>query len=231
MGDLAWIAAHALLRSALAVRAFPWLDVRVPAPPAWAVALFVSALLLCVSGRSRRAWPLTAVGGAGLLFGAPPAADGRLHVTLVDVGQGDAILLQSPRGRAWMIDAGGAFDGGFDVGEAVVSPYLWSRGVRSLDRVLVTHAHPDHAGGVPALLAGFAVGEVWEGPAPRRDKATRCSTRRCARRASRAGPSGPAPARNGTGCRSRCWDRARRGARRGSRETTTRWCCRCATAR
>jgi competence protein ComEC len=170
MGDVAWMAAHALLRTALAVRAFPWLDLRAPAPPAWAVALYVAAMLLCVAGRARRAWPLAALGALGLVFGGVRPADGRLHLTLVDVGQGDAILLRSPQGRAWMIDAGGALDGGFDVGEAVVAPYLWSRGVRSLDRVLVTHAHPDHSGGVPALLAAFPVGEVWEGPAPRRDK-------------------------------------------------------------
>ncbi|MET0556672.1 MAG: DNA internalization-related competence protein ComEC/Rec2 [Vicinamibacteria bacterium] len=192
MGDAAWIAAHALLRSALAVRALPWLDLRVPAPPAWSVVLFVCALLLCIAGRTRRAWPLAAVGAAGLVFGASPAADGRLRVTLVDVGQGDAILLQSPRGRAWMIDAGGAFEGGFDVGEAVVSPYLWSQGIRSLDRILVTHAHPDHAGGVPALLAAFGVGEVWEGPAPRRDRGyalldEALRKRRVARRAVRIG--------------------------------------------
>jgi competence protein ComEC len=170
MGDAAWIAAHALLRSALAVRAVPSLDVRVAAPPEWAIALYVASLLLCVAGRGRRAWLGMAVGAAGIVFGASPRPDGRLHVTLVDVGQGDAILLQSPRGRAWMVDAGGAFDGGFDVGEAVVAPYLWSRGFHSLDRVVVTHAHPDHSGGVPALLGAFAVGEVWEGPAPRRDK-------------------------------------------------------------
>lgn len=170
MGDVAWMAAHALLRSALAIRAFPWLDVRAPAPPAWAVALYVASLLLCVAGRARRAWPFAAAGALGLVAGAVPRADGRLHVTLVDVGQGDAVLLTSPRGRTWMIDAGGALDGGFDVGEAVVAPYLWSRGVHAIDRVLVTHAHPDHSGGIPALLAGFAVGEVWEGPAPMRDR-------------------------------------------------------------
>jgi competence protein ComEC len=170
MGDVAWMAAHALLRSALAVRAFPWLDLRAPSPPAWAVALYVASLLLCVAGRARRAWLLLALGALGLVFGAAPPADGRLHVTLVDVGQGDAILLTSPHGRTWMVDAGGALDGGFDVGEAVVAPYLWSRGVHALDRVLVTHAHPDHSGGVPALLAGFTVGEVWEGPAPAKDR-------------------------------------------------------------
>jgi competence protein ComEC len=52
----------------------------------------------------------------------------------------------------------------------VVAPYLWSRGIRALDRVLVSLALPDHSGVVPALLAGFAVGEVWEGPAPTKDK-------------------------------------------------------------
>lgn len=102
-----------------------------------------------------------------------PEADGRLHVTLIDVGQGDAILLRSPRGRAFVVDAGGTFDNRFDVGEAIVAPYLWSHGLRRLDRLLVTHAHPDHAGGVPALLAGFEIGEVWEGPAPRGDRGYR----------------------------------------------------------
>lgn len=170
VGDVAWLAAHALLRSALAVRALPWLDLRVPSPPGWAVALYVAALLLCVAGRRPRALVAAAVGGVALVAAAAPRADGRLRVTLVDVGQGDAILLESPHGRTSVVDAGGAFDSGFDVGEAVVAPYLWSRGIRRLDRVVVTHAHPDHAGGVPALVRGFAVGEVWEGPAPRKDK-------------------------------------------------------------
>jgi competence protein ComEC len=172
-GDIAWIAAHALLRSALAVRLLPALDVRVPSPPPWSVAVFAIGVVLLMARRGRRGAVLCGVGAIGLMAGAGPGADGRLHVTLIDVGQGDAILLESPRGRFMLVDAGGSYDGGFDVGEAVVAPYLWSRGVRRLDRLVVTHAHPDHAGGVPAILTGFGVGEVWEGPAPRRDRGYR----------------------------------------------------------
>jgi competence protein ComEC len=58
-----------------------------------------------------------------------------------------------------------------DVGEAVVAPYLWASGTSSIDRLLVTHAHPDHAGGAPFLLRHFGVSEAWEGPAPRADAA------------------------------------------------------------
>jgi competence protein ComEC len=66
------------------------------------------------------------------------------------------------------VDAGPAF-GARDAGETVVAPYLWTLGVRRLDAVLLTHAHPDHAGGIPFLLRAFDVGLLAEGVAPRRD--------------------------------------------------------------
>jgi competence protein ComEC len=172
-GDAAWLAAHALLRSADPVRWVDWLDVRAPTPAAWAVVLHLGGLgTLLTAGRRRLSAIAVGLGVLALLFGRrPPAADDRLHVTVLDVGQGDAIVVRTPRGRVWMVDAGGSADGRFDVGEAVVGPYLWSLGVRRLEGVVVTHAHPDHAGGVPFLLRAFRVGQAWEGVTPRADRA------------------------------------------------------------
>jgi len=52
---------------------------------------------------------------------------------------------------------------GIDVGEDVVSPYLWSRGLKRIDVVALTHAHEDHLGGLPAIFENFRVGELWVG--------------------------------------------------------------------
>src|SRR4029453_5290686 len=84
---------------------------------------------------------------------------------------GDASVVRSPSGHTWMVDTGGSFDTRFDVGEAVLGPYLWRDGAPVLRGLVLSHAHPDHVGGVPFLLRAFDVREVWEGIAPRHDRA------------------------------------------------------------
>ena len=91
-----------------------------------------------------------------------------LELTTIDVGQGDSLLLASPDGKTMLIDAGGPTGsasmtevGNFDVGEEVVSPYLWSRGLRRLDVLVLTHAHSDHIGGMAAVLRNFRPAELW----------------------------------------------------------------------
>ena len=169
LGDLAWMAAHALLRSADPVRWMPALDVHVSPMPWWAIGLHAcGTIALARHGRRRAAAPL-ALALLGLVAGDGAPADGRLHVAVLDVGQGDGIVVRGPSGRVWVIDAGAASETGLDKGEAVVGPYLRATAVRRIDRLVVTHAHPDHAGGIPFLLRSFAVGEALEGPAPVRD--------------------------------------------------------------
>jgi competence protein ComEC len=84
-------------------------------------------------------------------------------VTVLDVGQGDAILIQSPGGRTVLMDGGGelgAQRAGWDIGLMRVVPALRRAGVRRLDIVLLSHPHEDHVGGLPAVVENFPVGIV-----------------------------------------------------------------------
>jgi competence protein ComEC len=84
-----------------------------------------------------------------------------LVVTFLDVGQGDAAVIQGPGGRTVLIDAGGTYDGSFDPGARVVEPFLRARGVTRLDLLVLSHPHPDHMGGMHRLLGRFPVGALW----------------------------------------------------------------------
>jgi competence protein ComEC len=95
--------------------------------------------------------------------------DGRLHVTFIDVGQGDAAFVRFPHGSTLLVDSGGlASASTFDIGDRVVAPVLRAAGVRRLDYVLLTHGDPDHIGGASSIIGEFRPREVWEGiPVPR----------------------------------------------------------------
>src|SRR5262249_20965723 len=81
-----------------------------------------------------------------------PAA-GVLRIHFLDVGQGDAILLEYPNGTYDLVDAGGFWNReALDTGEAVLIPYLSHLGVRQLNRVFLTHAHADHMNGMFTLF-------------------------------------------------------------------------------
>jgi competence protein ComEC len=156
-------------------------DMRIPTPMPWQTAMFYAligaAMLLVRSARAgvrRGVW--AALAAAALVAWAPRPVDhprDALLMEAIDVGQGDSLLLITPEGRTLLVDGGG-FGGGprqapqnFDIGEEVVSAALWSRGIRHLDVVALTHAHSDHLGGLPAVLRNFHPGELWVGNNPR----------------------------------------------------------------
>lgn len=84
----------------------------------------------------------------------------QVRITMLDVGQGDATLLELPSGETLLIDAGARYDR-YDVGAAVVGPLLWDRGITRLDHVIATHPQLDHVGGLPWVLRHFPVGHYW----------------------------------------------------------------------
>ena len=152
-------------------------DTRLPAPHAFAALIFLSVLTMAILLVRRRGWAawagtaaLTAASLWIVLSPAHPAfRPGVLEVTAIDVGQGDSILVVSPDGKALLIDGGGSAalaNSDFDIGDDVVSPYLWSRGISHLDAVALTHAHMDHLGGLAAVITNFHPRELWIGLDP-----------------------------------------------------------------
>lgn len=86
----------------------------------------------------------------------------RTIVSFPDVGQGDCALIELPGGHTILIDGGGTRDNHFDIGRRVLAPYLWNKGIRRLDLVVLSHPHPDHMNGLIAILKKFEVAAVWE---------------------------------------------------------------------
>ena len=82
-----------------------------------------------------------------------------LEITVLDVGQGDAIFVQFPDGKNLLID-GGNKTFNFDPGQRIIEPFLKKKGVKKIDAILVTHPHNDHIGGIPYILEKFDVGAV-----------------------------------------------------------------------
>lgn len=86
-----------------------------------------------------------------------------LQVHFIDVGQGDAALVVTPHGHAFMVDAGGTRAGSYDIGKMVDVPYLLHYGVRSLDYIFLTHVHDDHAAGVKGIISKMPVKNIMIG--------------------------------------------------------------------
>ena len=147
-------------------------DLRVAMPSTITIVVAIAALALAmVAARRSRTLALASLGllaGIASWIAFVPAhahiRAGVMEMTAIDVGQGDSILLVTPDGRSLLVDAGGLpqwIHSDFDIGEQVVSSYLWNRGFDHLDAVVITHPHADHLGGMPAVIANFHPRELW----------------------------------------------------------------------
>ena len=155
------IAAGSLAAVELAAAWLPTLAPRPVPGSGWlAAASLVALAALCVRATALRV--LLCLAANGLLALAQPAvlAAPLPRLVALDVGQGDALLVQGRLG-AVLVDAGLATPDGVDLGSRVVVPALAALGVRRLDLLVVTHADLDHRGGVPAVLARVPVGVLW----------------------------------------------------------------------
>jgi competence protein ComEC len=138
----------------------------VAAPSALTMLLFYGCLLLLWQRVGRPAFRLAA--GAGVLlvllwwaWSPRMFLDGdHFRVTFLDVGQGDSAVVELPDGQVVLIDGGAAYER-FDMGRAVVAPFLWNRGIHAIDQVIGTHPQLDHVGGLAWVVRHFIVKRYW----------------------------------------------------------------------
>jgi len=191
IGWVAHLGAAGLVRSADFVRFAPMLTYRLAPPSGLAVAAYYIAVAawwtlwrqrVTTSGsgesrvaRNARRTAAVAAAVAAIWILVDPRTlaagrgDGLLHVTAIDVGQGDAIFVRFPHGSTLLVDAGGlSTSSAFDIGDRVVAPVIRDAGGRRISYVALTHGDPDHIGGAASILREFRPREVWEGiPVPR----------------------------------------------------------------
>jgi competence protein ComEC len=133
LGPLAWIA---LVTGTLAALS--------PLPRSGRVAGVVLALAACLSRPA-------------------PVAAGAARITVLDVGQGLATVVET-RHHTLVYDAGPSFRTGSDTGQLVVVPYLKARAIRTLDRLVVSHDDDDHKGGAGSVAAALPIERLTLGP-------------------------------------------------------------------
>ncbi len=125
-------------------------------PPSAALLLALGGVALLFAPRGLPLRPLGALCLIPLLIvpAAPPR--GGFELTVLDVGQGLAVVVRTAH-HTLLYDAGPAFEDGFDAGASVVAPFLLQAGVRELDLLFLSHGDNDHSGGVNAVRSRIGV--------------------------------------------------------------------------
>jgi len=148
----------------------PFASLMLPTPPGWLLVTYYAAVLYIFKGRERlrgkKAFRQAVKASAALsllLLLAGTVLPKPLTITFLDVGQGDGAFIRTARGTKVLVDGGGREAGSksaFDIGEAVMVPYILDQGTRSIDLVIASHGHLDHTEGLEAVLRNIKVGRV-----------------------------------------------------------------------
>lgn len=144
----------------------PYGHMFLPSPPLWWLVGYYSTLALVVlaprmglprvlGAASWLAW-LVVLPTLTLASAEEP---GPVRVTALDVGQGQCVVIEVAAGPCAVLDCGSTSIGG--AGERVLAPYLWERGRREIDVLVISHADADHVNGLPQLFERFPVGRVY----------------------------------------------------------------------
>lgn len=147
--------------------ALPYSSIRVASPTIIELILYYGFIITFVNARKRRAYAYTSALMLIAIFvdwgywGYYAGRGGPLRAAFISVGQGESELIEFPGGKTMLIDGGGFYGTDFDVGESIVAPFLWSKRVKNIDYMVLSHPQLDHMGGLKFIAGNFNVGEFW----------------------------------------------------------------------
>ncbi|MEE8574593.1 MAG: DNA internalization-related competence protein ComEC/Rec2 [Thermodesulfobacteriota bacterium] len=146
---------------------FNWSSFWVSRPTVFQLLLLYMLILSVFKVRARQYYSfilpvlLLVVISGSTLYERSLAGNPELKITILSVGQGEAAFARLPNGETMLIDGGGSMGSSFDIGERVISPFLRSRGIRTIDYMVLSHAQRDHMGGLEFIASNFNIGELW----------------------------------------------------------------------
>lgn len=160
---------------ALYVAAFfsslPCATIWLPTPPVWLIFLYFSIIIFFVASGWKNKWTAIPLVSALLVCiwffrhplsqYQPPKEGSPLLISYLDVGQGTATLIEYPSGFRVLIDGGGSSFSAVTVGERIIAPFLWSKGIQKIDAIAITHPDADHYNGIEFIIKRFSPKVLW----------------------------------------------------------------------
>ncbi len=146
----------------------PFASIYIPTPTALEIILYYLLLFLWVHLRKGKKIKYLFVGICILLacdlayWNLKDRFRKDLTLTFIDVGHGDSILVEFPKGKRMLIDGGGLHEDRFDVGKNVIAPFLWKKKIQKIDTLVLTHPDPDHLKGLNFIASQFKIGRFWD---------------------------------------------------------------------
>jgi competence protein ComEC len=157
-----------LLRVLAFFASLPFASFFVSTPTVFEIVLFYILLFLVVHLKKRKSarylfWGLCVVLVLDLTYwNLKDLFQKDLRLTLIDVGHGDSILIEFPKGEKMLMDGGGLHEDRFDIGKKVIAPLLWKKKIRRIDTLILTHPDPDHLKGLIFIASQFSIGQFWD---------------------------------------------------------------------
>jgi len=158
-----------LLKVVAFFASIPYASLYVSTPTAFEILLFYLLLLSLVHLRKGKRMKYVFLGLCLIFFlditfwNWKGLLQKNVTITFLDVGHGDSILIELPKGKTMLIDGGGLYEDQFDIGKNVVAPFLWKKKIHRIDTLVLTHPDPDHFKGLNFIASQFSIGQFWDG--------------------------------------------------------------------